>query len=515
MLRILIDINVPLDVALRREGWPASERILLLSQDRALQGWLLGSALPIMDYVMRKRIGKTETHRALRVATRSLSIIPLGKSLISEALAKYPDNFEDGLQMAAARQFNLDYIVTHNVHHFENSPVPAVTPDEFIEVFKRDSSRKSVPFVDLSAQLHDIYNDIDNALTEVIQSSAFILGPKVEQFEEQFADFCGAEYCVGVSSGTAALRLSLLALGIGGGDEVITVPNTFAATCEAICHTGAKPVFVDVDERTLNIDVSKIEAAVTPRTKAIIPVHLCGQPADMDAIVRIARRHGLYLIEDACQAHGAEYKGRRVGSIGDVGCFSFYPSKNLGAFGDAGAVVTNDTEIFKKVRMLRDHGTSDKYHHELVGYNSRLSSLQAAVLLAKLPFLAEWNERRRRNAALYNEALKGLDLTLPFEPDWAKSVYHLYVIRTTRRDELRKHLASHGISTGLHYPVPLHLQRAFAHLGYKEGDFPVAEMLANEILSLPMFPELEARAIERCAGIIDRFLSTEGERAQG
>ena len=509
MIKTLIDINVPLDVALCREGWPASEGVILLSEKGAVQGWVLGSAFPVMDYVMRKRIGKTESHRALRVTTKSLSIIPLRSSIISEALAKYPDNFEHGLQMAAARQFNLDYIVTHNVQHFDNSPVPAVTPAEFIEIFKRDSGRKNVPFVDLSAQLHDVYNDIDNALTEVIQSSAFILGPKVAQFESEFAAFCDAKHCVGVSSGTAALHLALLALGIGDGDEVITVPNTFAATCEAICYTGARPVFVDVDERTFNIDVSRIETAITPRTRAIIPVHLCGQPADMDPILHIAGKHNLWVVEDACQAHGARYKGRRVGAIGHVGCFSFYPGKNLGAYGDGGAVVTNDEDIASKVRMLRDHGTTDKYHHAVVGYNCRLSSMQAAVLSAKLKRLDKNNEMRRQKARLYSELLAELDVIAPFEPEYSEGVYHLYVIRAKKRDELREHLASHGVSTGLHYPVPLHLQRAFAHLGYKEGDFPVAEMLANEILSLPMFPELEAETIKRCAKLIGHFRSNE------
>ncbi|HUT04565.1 MAG TPA: aminotransferase class I/II-fold pyridoxal phosphate-dependent enzyme [bacterium] len=507
MIRLMVDTNVPLDVALQRPQWENSDSVLAFCEAGICEGWMVANSFPTIEYVTAKSVNKATAMAVLRELYARVSIIPLRTSLISEALAKYPDNFEDGLQMAAARQFNLDYIVTRNVRHFERSPVPAVTPDEFIEIFKKDRGRKNVPFVDLSAQLHEIYNDIDDELTEVIQSCAFILGPAVTKFEQQFADFCEAKHCVGVSSGTAALHLALLALGIGKGDEVITVPNTFAATCEAIIYTGARPVFVDVDERTFNIDVFKIDAAITPRTRAIIPVHLYGQPADMDPILHIAQEHNLKVIEDACQAHGARYKGKRVGAIGDVGCFSFYPSKNLGAYGDGGAVVTNDPHVSERVRMLRDHGTTDKYHHAVVGYNCRLSSMQAAVLSAKLKRLDKNNEMRREKAGLYGEALGKLDVIIPFEPEYSESVYHLYVIRASKRDRLREHLTSHGISAGLHYPVPLHLQGAFAHLGYKQGDFPVAEKLAAEILSLPMFPELEADAIERCAQIIGRFCS--------
>ncbi|MBN1592257.1 MAG: DegT/DnrJ/EryC1/StrS family aminotransferase [Candidatus Coatesbacteria bacterium] len=404
--------------------------------------------------------------------------------------------------MAAARQFNLDYIITRNVKHFADSPVPAVTPEEFIEIFKRGEGKKDIPLVDLKAQHHDLYNEVDDALTEVILSCGFVLGPKVKEFEQAFADFCEAKHCVGTSSGTASLHIALLALEIGKGDEVITVPNTFAATCEAICYTGAKPVLVDVNERTFNIDVTKIEAAITPRTTAIIPVHLCGQPCDMDPIMEIAKKHNLFVIEDACQAHGAKYKGRRVGGIGHVGCFSFYPGKNLGSYGDAGAVITNDPDIHKKMSMLRDHGTTDKYHHAVVGYNCRLSPVQAVVLSAKLKRLDRYNAMRRQNAEIYNKALAKLDIIVPFEPEFAESVYHLYMIRVKKRDELQKHLAENGIFAGIHYPVPLHLQGAFADLVYEKGDFPVAEKLAGEILSLPMFPELEQDIIERCATTI-------------
>ena len=512
MIKLLIDTNVPLHVALQRPKWENSDSVLAFCDAGICEGWMLANSFPTIEYVIDRSLNKATATATLRQLYPRVSIIPLRSSLISESLAKYPGRFEDGLQMAAARQFNLDYIVTRNVRHFDRSPVPAVTPDQFIEIFKKDRDGKNIPFVDLAAQLHEIYNDIDDGLTEAIQSCAFILGPKVQEFEREFAEFCEAKHCVGVSNGTAALHLALLALGVGGGDDVITVTNTFAATCEPILYTGARPVFVDVDERTFNMDVSKLEAAITPRTKAIIPVHLCGQPADMDPIMQVAKRHNLFVVEDACQAHGARYKGRRVGGIGHVGCFSFYPGKNLGAYGDAGAVITNDDEINTKVRMLRDHGTTSKYHHAVVGYNYRLSSMQATVLSAKLKRLDKWNAMRRRNASLYGKALAELDIITPFEPEYAESVYHLYMIRTKNRDELRERLGRGGISSGLHYPVPLHLQDAFAHLGFKKGDFPVAEMLADEILSLPMFPELEPPMIERCAIVVKDFLNNRGAK---
>lgn len=349
----------------------------------------------------------------------------------------------------------------------------------------------NVPFLDLKAQYATIREEIADALQEVIDNTSFAGGPQVEKFEKAFAPFCQCEYAIGAGSGTDALWMALIGLGVGPGDEVITSPSTFIATAEAISFAGATPVFVDINEKTYNIDSALIEAAITPKTKAIIPVHLFGQPADMDPIMDIARAHDLAVVEDACQAHGSEYKGRRAGSLGDAGCFSFYPGKNLGAYGEAGAVVTNNQELDEKLRTFRDHGQRQKYHHSIVGWNTRMDGFQGAVLSVKLPLLPAWTDARRKNAKLYNELLAGVpEVIIPLEADYAKHVYHVYAIRTKKRDDFMKVLAEQGVSCGIHYPVPLHLQEAYQFLGYGEGDFPVAEKCAREFVSLPMFPEL-------------------------
>ena len=353
-----------------------------------------------------------------------------------------------------------------------------------------------VQFLDLKAQYQTIREDVQSALQQVLDNTAFAGGPFVAQFEKEFALFCKSEQAIGVGSGTDALWLALLGLGIGKGDEVITVPDTFIATAEAISYCGATPVFVDVEEKTYNMDPAMLEAAITPRTKAIIPVHLFGQTADMDPIMEIAKKHGLYVVEDACQAHGAEYKGRMAGSIGDAGCFSFYPGKNLGAYGEAGAVVTNNADLANKMRMIRDHGQSKKYYHGLVGWNARMDGFQGAILSVKLKYLARWNEARRKNGQLYNELLTGRDgIVVPLEAGYAKHVYHIYAIRTQNRDAMINALGEKGINTGIHYPVPIHLQEAYHFLGLKKGSFPVAEKCASEFVSLPMFPELSVEQI--------------------
>lgn len=348
-----------------------------------------------------------------------------------------------------------------------------------------------VPFLDLKAQYETINDEVSHAIRQVLDKTAFAGGPFVAQFEKEFTEFCKTKYAIGVGSGTDALWLSLLGLGIGPGDEVITVPNTFIATAEAISFCGAKPVFVDVDEKTYNMNPDLIQPAITPRTKAIIPVHLFGQMADMDPIMDIARKHGLFVIEDACQAHGAEYKGRMAGSIGDAGCFSFYPGKNLGAYGEAGAVVTNNDDLDKKVRMLRDHGQAKKYYHGLIGWNARMDGFQGAILSAKLKHLPAWNEARRRNAQQYNELLGDANgISIPRETGYAKHVYHIYAIRVKNRDAVMTALAEKDIYCGIHYPVPLHFQEAYRSIGKSEGSFPVAEKTASEYISLPMFAEL-------------------------
>ncbi|MCX5811610.1 MAG: DegT/DnrJ/EryC1/StrS family aminotransferase [Proteobacteria bacterium] len=362
-----------------------------------------------------------------------------------------------------------------------------------------------VPFLDLKMQYQSLRTEINQALQNVMDNTAFAGGPLVAQFEKEFAAFCGSEHAIGVGSGTDALWLSLIALGVGEGDEVITVPDTFIATAEAISFCGAKPVFVDVDEKTYNMDTSLIEAAITSKTKAIIPVHLFGQTADMDSIMDIAREHGLHVIEDACQAHGALYKGNSAGTMGDAGCFSFYPGKNLGAYGEAGAVVTNNGDMADRIRILRDHGQAKKYYHNFIGWNARMDGFQGAILSVKIKYLNAWNEARRKNALLYNLALEGVDgLILPKEADFAKHVYHIYAIRAKDRDNLIAGLAEKEINCGIHYPIPVHLQTAYDFLGYCKGSLPVAEKCAEEFVSLPMFPELTKDQIEYVAnGIRD------------
>jgi dTDP-4-amino-4,6-dideoxygalactose transaminase len=401
-----------------------------------------------------------------------------------------------------------------------------------------------VQFLDLKAQYESIRDEISIAIQKVLENTAFAGGPFVTQFEKEFAEFCGCKHAIGVGSGTEALWMSLMALGVGQGDEVITVPNTFIATAEAISFCDAKPVFVDVDEQTYNMDPNKLEdylkkrfrresrvvsgkvltrnsqpelhtsnSLLTPNAsrltalpKAVIPVHLFGQMADLDPIVEIARKYGLFVIEDACQAHGAQYKGRPAGSIGDMGCFSFYPGKNLGAYGEAGAVVTNDGPLAEKIRMLRNHGQPKKYYHDYIGWNGRMDGIQGAVLSVKLKHLMVWNEARRKNAQRYDELLADAEgVIVPKQADYAKHVYHIYPIRVRNRDALKSHLAEKNINCGIHYPVPIHLQDAYKFLKIKEGSFPIAEKCAQEFVSLPMFPELTEEQIEYVADEIKRF----------
>ncbi len=361
------------------------------------------------------------------------------------------------------------------------------------------TNKPSVPFVDLKAQYRTIKPAVQAAIDRVLESTQFVLGPEVEAFEEEFAAYCRVEHAVGVNSGTSALHLSLLAAGIGPGDEVITTPFTFVATAAAIVYAGARPVFVDIEPNSFNIDANAIEAAITPRTRAILPVHLYGQMADMNPIIEIARQRRLMVIEDACQAHGAEYRGRRAGSIGDFGCFSFYPGKNLGAYGQGGAVTTNDAKHAHRLRILRDWGAERKYHHDLMGYNYRLDELQAAILRVKLRSLEEWTDARRAHARRYGELLAHSPVGLPIETAGGRHVYHVYAIRTGEREALQCALTEAGIQSGIHYPIPVHLQPAYADLGYAVGDFPAAERAADDVLSLPMYAELTDRQIEHVA----------------
>jgi dTDP-4-amino-4,6-dideoxygalactose transaminase len=369
-----------------------------------------------------------------------------------------------------------------------------------------------VPFVDLAAQHATIRDEITSAIEQVLFDCNFVLGTQVEQFEREFADFVGCEHAVGVSNGLDALRLSLMSIGIGPGDEVILPANTYIATAFAVSAVGARPVLVDCDPQTYYIDVNGLESAITPRAKAIIPVHLTGQAADMDPVLEIAAQHGLRVIEDAAQSHGTQYKGRPCGSMGSVGCFSFYPSKNLGAYGDGGMVTTNDPDLASRLRCLRNNGQTTKYRHVEKGLNARLDTLQAAILSVKLRHLGRWNEARADHAERYRRLLTGVgDLVFQRKPWYSTHIYHLFIVETDQRDALRERLDARNIQTGIHYPIPIHLQQAYEDLGYVEGNFPVAERLAKRMLSLPMFPELRPEQAEHVAEEIKGFFA-DGQR---
>jgi dTDP-4-amino-4,6-dideoxygalactose transaminase len=354
-----------------------------------------------------------------------------------------------------------------------------------------------ISFVDLKSLHNEIKDELREVFDRVVDNSTFVLGPEVLRFEQEFGAYCGTEHCVAVNTGTAAIHLTLAALGVGPGDEVITVPHTFIATAEAITAVGARPVFIDINPVSFTMDPALLEAAITGKTRAIIPVDLYGQVADMDPILEIADRHGIPVIEDACQAHGAEYRGRKAGTFGVAGCFSFYPGKNLGACGEGGAVTTNNANLAQRIRLWRDHGSSKRYEHVFPGLNMRMEGIQGGILSVKLKYLDRWNDQRRQAAAAYNKALADTVIEVPVEMGYGRHVYHLYVIQSDNRDDLRQQLSDAGIECGLHYPVPLHLQEAYRFLGYKQGDFAVTERATTRILSLPMYPGIDSAAVER------------------
>jgi dTDP-4-amino-4,6-dideoxygalactose transaminase len=364
---------------------------------------------------------------------------------------------------------------------------------------------KNIPLLDLKAQYETIKDEIKEAIDAVMDSGNYVMGPFVNEFEKNVAQYCGVKHAIGVANGTDALLITLDALGIGPEDEVITSTFTFFASAEVISQVGAKPVFVDIETDTYNLDVSKLEAAITPNTKAIIPVHIFGQPADMDEILMLGEKYGIHIVEDACQAIGAKYKGKTAGSMGVAGCFSFFPTKNLGGYGDGGMVITNDDSLAHKIKILRIHGSNPKYHHSMIGYNSRLDSLQAAMLNVKLAYLDDWNEKRRIKAAYYNMALGNLPLQLPIVKEDRQTIYHLYIIQTKYRDDLISYLSDYGISSGVYYPVPLHRQEVYQNLGYEEGSFPFSEKSALGTLALPLYPELTEEDQEYVVSVIRKF----------
>jgi len=373
---------------------------------------------------------------------------------------------------------------------------------------KASTVQLHVPFLDLKTQYSELREEINGVLLEVAESTAFALGPKVEEFEKAFAEFVGSRHCVAVNSGTSALHLALLAADVGPGDEVLTVPMTFIATCWAISYVGARPVFVDVDSETCTMDIDQVQQRITPRTRAILPVHLYGQSADMEPLIRLAERHGLKVIEDAAQAHAATYQNLHVGRFGLCGCFSFYPGKNLGAYGEGGAVVTDDDQAADRMRALRDHAQRRKHHHEEIGYNYRMDGFQGAVLNVKLRQLNRWTDARRRVAASYLDGLADLSVRLPQEAAGRRHAWHLFVAQHPQRDQIRDELTTQGVQTGLHYPVPVHLQPAYRHLGYGLGDFPVAERIGRECFSLPMFPEMTEEQSRAVCDALNRILQS-------
>lgn len=363
-----------------------------------------------------------------------------------------------------------------------------------------------IPLVDLKIQYRSIQDEVNAGINTVLEQANFILGEPVARFEKEFAEFCDSDYSIGVASGTDALHLALRAINIGEGDEVITAANTFVATVLAISYVGAKPILVDIDPQTYNIDLDKIKEKITSKTKAIIPVHLYGRPVDMKRLIDIANNFNLKIVEDACQAHGATFDGRKIGSFGIAGCFSFYPGKNLGAYGDGGAIVTSNEKIYEKLKMMRNYGSPQKYYHDFIGYNSRLDTLHAAILNVKLKYLKGWNNKRFTNAKLYNEKLYGIgDLSLPDLNSTDSHVFHLYVVRTGKRNELLKYLNEKGIQAGIHYPIPIYSLAAYLHLGLSKEDFPITEQFSKEIISLPMFPELIEEQIDTITGLIKNY----------
>ena len=363
----------------------------------------------------------------------------------------------------------------------------------------------NIPFVDLRIQYSKYKNELDKAISSVIENSSYINGPDVGSFESEFAEYIGVKHAISVGNGTDALRYALLGFDIGAGDEIITVPNTYIATCEAIQSVGAKPVFVDIDPETYNMDASQIEEKITGKTRGIIPVHLFGQPVVMDDILSIAKKHNLIVIEDSCQAHGAKYKRKNTGSLGDAAAFSFYPSKNLGCYGDGGMVTTDNDEVAEKISLLKDHGQKEKNMHDIIGYNSRLDTIQAAVLRVKLKYLDEWNENRRRAARTYSNLIPEIGLKIPKEHEDTKPVYHLYVIQAEDRDGLIKYLGGKGVSCGIHYPYPIHLQKAFSYLNCSKGTFPISEKTACHIISLPIYPEITEEQISYVVELIKNY----------
>jgi dTDP-4-amino-4,6-dideoxygalactose transaminase len=459
---------------------------------------------------VRESGGDSVARKLLEFVQARMSSVPLRNATLSRSLADDITDLEAASHLSVDSMIGIDAVLSRKLTPPDVGGLTCASPEELAGQHSEPAAPTKVPFLDLKAQFPKIYNEIDDRISDIIANTGFILGPHVDEFEKEFARSQGVKHCIGVSSGTDALHLAMMALGIGPGDEVIVPANTFIATAEGVSLAGATPVFVDCDDY-YNIDIEKTrqvleERSASGRVRAIIPVHLYGQPADLDGLQTLAAEFGVHIVEDAAQAHLAEYKGGTIGRVGAFAAFSFYPGKNLGAYGEAGALLTNDDDLYEAAKMRRAHGEAKRYVHSAVGHNYRMAAIQGAVLATKLKHLPGWTEARQRNAALYKELLADVDdVGLPQEADFAKSAYHLFVVQVDDRDTLRTHLEQNGIASGLHYPLPLHLQEAYKDLGYTKGAFPVAEAQAERIVSLPMYPELTRAQIEYVCDTIRQF----------
>jgi dTDP-4-amino-4,6-dideoxygalactose transaminase len=498
---ILLDINIILDCYdnERFARFPASKSALdLVIESDFYQAYISSASLDNLEF-LKNRALKQSYPETIAAERQKLTVLFIKELLNHVKLAKTPsyididyDDIEDSLVIASAKAHNAK-VITRDAGMIKKYPDIALHADDFIK--QHQEKTQNIPFLDLKATQQELRSELEQGFDRILNSGWYILGPEVDAFEAEYAAYCEAKYCVSVANGLDALHLALLGLGVQPGDEVIVPSNTYIATWLAVSQCGAIPVPVEPDAATYNIDPDKIEAAITSRTKVILPVHLYGQPADMEPILAIAKKHGLRVLEDGAQAHGARYKGKKLGAHGDVVAWSFYPGKNLGAYGDGGAITTNDPEIAERISVLRNYGSRVKYVNEVRGFNSRLDPLQAAALRVKLKVLDEWNARRVNIAARYCNELVNTGLILPAAPEWVEPVWHLYVVQHPQRDNLQKTLQEAGIGSLIHYPIPPHLQKAYAELGFGKGDFPIAEKIHNNILSLPIGPHLEPKSV--------------------
>ncbi|MBL0717383.1 MAG: DegT/DnrJ/EryC1/StrS family aminotransferase [Desulfosarcina sp.] len=517
-MKILINTDLLLELANRYQGVKDDDFLKRIINSPKLSLWVSASSVQTAMNDILKGTAPLGVDAFYQFIRDHFTIIPLRRSILEDSFQQEGRDLATRINIASAISFKLDSILTRDKSNFLDVDIPVLTPEEFIKKghMTKMEAVKGVPFIDLKAQHNLVYNEIDDRLTDIITNTGFVLGKYVAEFESRFAELQEAKYALGVSSGTDALHVALMALGIGRGDTVVVPVNTFIATAEAVSLTGATPVFMDCD-RSNNIDSDKLEnflnRAVDRNERlpaAVIPVHLYGLPAGMERLMELSEKFGFRVVEDSCQAHLASLNGKKVGTFGAFGAFSFYPGKNLGAYGEAGAIITNDENLYEKAKMLRQHGELTRYKHEVIGHNYRMEAIQGAVLSTKLKHLVCWTKKRQKNASFYNELLADVKgIQTPVEPGQGASVYHLYVIETDDREGLQKYLQDNNIATGLHYPLPLHLQKAYASLGYSMGEFPCAEEKSEKILSLPIYPELTAKQIEFVCDKIRQYASGE------